>query len=111
MRRRCCVEWLGHKEIRVTNFAHQATFDPSKFSGVSGVDLITLKRNGIMDTPPDLEVLRDHGDGTLSDPVQLIVIAKTKDGGRETIKSFNIHDGKEVTIEVNFPEDKPVRRR
>jgi hypothetical protein len=110
MRRRCCIEWLGHKEIRVTNFAHQRVISPAKLSNEVGLDLITMKITK-PDDLPILELLCEQGSGNISDPFQLAVLARTKESGRDRIKSFSIKDGPSQTISVDFPEDKPPRRR
>jgi len=110
MRRRCCIEWLGHKQIRCTNFAHQVTISPVKLSGEIGLDLITMKITK-HDEFPLLELLLSDGTGDISDPYQLEVMARTKEGGRDRIKSFSIKDGPSQTIEADFPEEKPPRSR
>ena len=108
MRRRCCIEWLGHKEIRVTNLCHQKVLNPTKLTSEIGLDLITMKMTNSADTPI-LELLRYGGTGNLGDAVQLNVMARTKEGGRDRIKGFTIYDGPQI-IEVDFPEEKPRKR-
>ena len=109
MRRRCCIEWLGHKEIRVTNFIHQKTLNPAKLTNEVGLDLITMKMTK-PDEQPFLELLCIEGTGNLGDPFGLMVMARTEESGRDLVKSFTIYDGKEQVISVDFPDAQPRRR-
>ena len=110
MRRRCCIEWLGHNEIRITNFAHQKVVDVRKLTNKNGIDLITLKPTESKDLPI-FELLLDDGTGKLGSPFQISVMARTKqDGCRDTIKTFTIYDGRQQVVEVDFPEESEKKR-
>ncbi|MFA5024135.1 MAG: hypothetical protein WC523_04225 [Patescibacteria group bacterium] len=103
MRRRAHIEFLGHTSVQVTTFAHQKIFDLGKLKqdGVQ-VDLVTLKKLKPSERPP-FRFGCSIGDGTLGNPFNVSVTAKTAESEESVIAQLTIYDGKEKTLEVDLP--------
>ena len=118
MRRRVHLEFLGHTTIKLTNFAFHKTFDLNKFSDRKmrlgfGIDLVTLKLWDRTIKPiPKFELLVAGGTGKLGDPYELVAYAETEKGLRTKIGDvITIYKSKEITIEVDFPEENEKGKR
>src|SRR5271169_1478795 len=105
MKRRACIEWLGHNDIKITNYCHQKTFNlPELKKKTQGVDLITLKTT-MADETPDFELTIGEGDGKLGTPFNLFIIARIEKDRRGIIEdALSIYQGKEKVVEVTIPD-------
>jgi len=104
MRRRVCISFVSHTVVTITSFAFQKTINLTDLkSQCKHVDLIT--GNTIPYNIPSKFVFGiDRGDGKLGNAFMVFVTAQTSKTKYETIKEFNIYNGKDHVFEVDLPD-------
>jgi len=100
MKRRAHVECLGFDRIRVTTFCQQKEFELGKLIGCH-LDLITLKP---VQDRGDFFLDVWEGNGTISEPYQLVAFRRNYDNGRlEDLEPWlNIKTCREATFEATI---------
>jgi len=105
MQRRAHIEWMGHMSIKVTNFAMQKTYDLPKLKLQGNrIDLVSGKMVSRNETVPIFFLEIFCGNGKLGSPFYLRAMAEVeKNKHSDLCQPFSIYEGKEQTIEVDFP--------
>ncbi len=101
MKRRACIEFLGHNTIQVTTFCNQIKFDLNKLDG-KALNLVTLKLCSI-DDKVEFSVIVSGGSGLPESPYQLGVYAITDEHYRVgKIEYITLYDQAKI-FSVTFP--------